>query len=150
MGILNITSSISYSPIPRSENLAVVWEISFNLSYDNFSWDEATISLVLDDEASYNMFNVYVWFYQDSLSYGFKLFDSKNKLLIFVLSITCFCFSFFNIFYLQLSFEDFDKDVIKKWVEGKVCWVRCSSVVIIVNMIRLLYIRFTWLHVSKK
>ena len=50
----------------------------------------------------------------------FELFDSENKLLIFKTSITCFYFSYFKIFCLSSFFEDFDKDVIKKWVEGKV------------------------------
>ena len=62
VGILNITSLISYSSIPRLDNLAIAWGISFNLSCYNFSWDEATISIDLNEEASYNIFNVHTWF----------------------------------------------------------------------------------------
>lgn len=115
IGILNITSSISYSPILRVDNLVIAWEISFNSSYGNLSLDGVTSSIVLDEDTSYNMFNVCVWFCHDSFSYEFELFDWKNKLLISGTSIACF-----EIFYLSSSFEVVDKDVIKKWVEGKV------------------------------
>ena len=125
---MNITSSILYSPIPSVDNLIITWRILFNSSYGDLSLDKVTTSVVLDEEASYNMFNICVWFFQDSFLYEFELFDSKNKLCIFEISITCFYFFYFKIFYLSSSFEDFDKDVIKKWVEGKVISLGISAV----------------------
>ena len=92
---MDITSSISYSPIPRLDNFVIVWGISFNSSYGDLSSDEVASLVFLDEEESYSMFNVHVWFCQDSFSYEYELFDLENKLLIFGTSITCFCFFLF-------------------------------------------------------